>query len=144
VIVVDTSAIVAIWKGEPEAGALETRLSEEGLDERRMSSATYIEVGTVVAGGVLHDPFGAIRELEAWLAKYAIEIVPFDAGQARIALDARIRYGRGFRASAKLNLGDCFSYALAKTLNAPLLYIGDDFDKTDVRSALRRRSGRRK
>lgn len=138
-IVVDTSAVIAIWKKEPEAAVLEARLSEERAYERRISSATYIETGTVLAGGVPKDPFGVIAELNAWLTKYAIEVVPLDAEQAGNALGARIRFGRGFGAPAKLNLGDCFSYALAKTLKAPLLYIGDDFDKTDVRSALRKK-----
>lgn len=56
-----------------------------------------------------------------------------------MALEARIRYGRGFGHPARLNFGDCFSYALAKTLKAPLLYVGEDFDRTDIRSALRRK-----
>jgi ribonuclease VapC len=66
-----------------------------------------------------------------------IDLVPVDAEQARIALEARIRYGRGFRAAAKLNYGDCFSYALAKAKGAPLLYVGNDFDRTDISSALK-------
>lgn len=78
------------------------------------------------------------------MAKHFLELVPVDEEQTRIALDARIRFGKGFGHSAKLNFGDCFSYALAKTLRAPLLYTGDDFDRTDVRSALGRKRGNRK
>lgn len=141
-IVIDASAIVAIWKNETLAESLKARLSEEPAAERCISAATYIEAGTVLAGTMPDMPLEAVRRFGAWIAEYSIEIVPFDAEQARLALDARIRYGRGFGAPAKLNLGDCFSYALAKTLNAPLLYIGDDFSKTDVRSALRRKAKR--
>jgi len=139
VIVLDTSAIIAIWKEESGAQELLSRLVDERSNERRISGATYIEAGTVLAGQVPNDPLGAIAEFESWLTKYAVEMVAFDPEQARIALEARIRYGRGFGAPAKLNLGDCFSYALAKTLRAPLLYVGNDFDKTDVKSALRQK-----
>jgi ribonuclease VapC len=135
-IVVDSSAVVAIWKKEHLAEALEVRLAEELPAERRMSAATYLEAGAVLAGTMPNDPHEAVRRFDRWIATSFLDLVPVDAAQARVALEARIRYGRGFRAPAKLNFGDCFSYALAKTLNAPLLYIGDDFDRTDVRSAL--------
>ena len=62
-------------------------------------------------------------------------IAPVDREQTRLALQARIRYGRGFGASARLNYGDGFAYALAKSLDAPLLYMGDGFVGTDVISA---------
>ncbi len=64
-----------------------------------------------------------------------IEVMPFDAGQAEIALDAWRRYGRG-RHKASLNLGDCAAYALAKTLNEVLLFKGDDFPHTDIAAAI--------
>lgn len=63
-------------------------------------------------------------------------MAPLDEAQARLALEARIRFGKGFGAKANLNLGDSFAYALAKSLDAPLLYVGDDFRQTDVKSAL--------
>jgi ribonuclease VapC len=144
VIVIDTSAIVAIWENEPEAEILKSRLTDEAETERRVSAATYVEAGTVLAGRRWPEPLGALDELDHWIERFRLELVPVDAEQARIALNARIRFGRGFRVSAKLNYGDCFSYALAKTLNAPLLYIGDDFDRTDVRSALPRKRKPRK
>lgn len=143
-IVIDTSAIIAIWLKEPAWETLLGRLNDELRDERRFSAACFIEAGTVIAGRRLADPFTAFDELEGIIADFALELVPVDSRQARIALQARIRFGRGFRTSAKLNFGDCFSYALAKTLNAPLLYIGDDFDRTDVRSALPRKRKPRK
>jgi len=142
VIVIDTSAVVAIWKKEPLAEAVRARLTDEPESERRISAATYIEAGTVLAGGMPNDPFGVMAMFDAWLAEFSIALVPLDGEQAQVALGARIRRGRGFKTAAKLNMGDCFSYALAKTLRAPLLYIGDDFDKTDIRPALRRRKSK--
>lgn len=138
-IVVDTSAIVAIWEKEPAAAALQARLLDEDAAERRISAATYVEAGTVLAGRRVADPRSVFQELAKWLEDYSLQVVPVDSEQARIALDGRIRFGKGFRSPAKLNFGDCFSYALAKTLKAPLLYVGDDFDKTDVKSALKRK-----
>src|SRR5262249_44802321 len=136
---IDGSAVIAIWRKEPQADMVRNRLTAEPENERRISAATYIETGAVLAGGSPIQPLGIVAEFDDWLAEFSVELVPLDAEQARIALDARIRFGRGFRAPAKLNLGDCFSYALAKALKAPLLYVGEDFDKTDIRPALRRR-----
>jgi ribonuclease VapC len=65
----------------------------------------------------------------------ATQILPFDAGQLQAALEAFERYGKGIHPQARLNLGDCVSYALAKTMNAPLLFKGDDFAATDIRPA---------
>ena len=65
-----------------------------------------------------------------------IVIVPFDEGQAGIAIDAFGRYGKGMGTAAKLNMGDCASYALAKALNVPLLYKGNDFKATDITAAM--------
>jgi len=101
-----------------------------------MSVASYVEVGTVIAGRRGSNRLGAINFLDAYLADNAIELRPVDAAQARIALDARIRYGRGMGHGGVLNYGDTFSYALAKSLDAPLLYVGQDFATTDVKSAL--------
>lgn len=138
-IVVDSSAIVAIWKKEPPAQVLGIRLAEEPEAERRMSTATYLETGAVLAGTMPDNPHEAARRFDRWVAESSIELVPVDEAQIRIALNARIRFWRGFGHPAKLNFGDCFSYALAKTLRAPLLYTGGDFDHTDVRSALARK-----
>jgi ribonuclease VapC len=142
-IVVDSSAIVAIWKREPAAEVLEIRLAEEPPAERRMSAATYLEAGTVLAATMPDNPHEAVRRFDYWIAGSFLELVSVDAEQARVALNARMLFGKGFGHPARLNFGDCFSYALAKTLNAPLLYVGDDFDRTDVRSALRKRKKRK-
>jgi ribonuclease VapC len=138
-IVIDSSAIVAIWKKEPGYEVVEARLAAEPLTERFISAATFLEAGAVLAGTMPNAPMEAVRRFERWIVDYAIEIAALNEAQARIALLARIRFGRGFGHPAKLNFGDCFSYALAKTLKAPLLYVGDDFDKTDVKSAWRKK-----
>lgn len=138
-IVVDSSAIVAIWKKEKAYEALQARLATEPLAERFISAATFLEAGAVLAGTMPKTPMEAIRRFEKWIKDHSIEIAALNEAQTRIALQARIRFGRGFGHPAKLNFGDCFSYALAKALKAPLLYVSGDFDKTDVKSALRRK-----
>lgn len=135
-LVIDTSALVAIILGEPSALALRQRIAAEPHSQRVMSVVSYLETGTVIAGRRAPDPLAAIPEVDAILAAAAIQLKPVDEEQARIALNARIRFGKGFGTLAGLNFGDCFSYALAKTLDAPLLFIGDDFTATDISSAL--------
>lgn len=135
-IVIDSSAIVAILWREPSADALAARIKAEPPGERRMSVASYLEVGSVLAGRSNGDRLGAIADLDALLASASITLVPVDEAQARLALRARILHGRGMGHGGVLNFGDCFSYALAKHLNAPLLFIGDDFGATDVERAL--------
>ena len=135
-IVVDSSAIVAIVFGEPSAGALLARLAAD--PERVISVASYLEAGTVLAGRRRTERALAIDDLDAFLAAAGIELAPVDADQARRALRARIAYGRGMGHGGVLNFGDAFSYALAKALDAPLLFVGDDFASTDVTPALPR------
>ena len=137
-IVVDSSTVIAILGAEKSAAAVATRLSKEATGERQMSVASYVETGTVIAGRRKSDPLKALDDLDSFLAEAGIDLVDMDAEQAHIALRARIEYGRGFRSAAKLNLGDCFSYALAKSKSAPLLYVGSDFDETDIVPALGR------
>ncbi len=134
-IVVDTSALVAILLVEPAAEALLDRLGQEDMGDRVMSAASFVEAGTVLAGRHA-DPDRAVAVLEAFLAESGIALVAVDPEQARLALRARIRFGKGFGARAGLNYGDSFSYALAKSLDAPLLFIGDDFTATDITPAL--------
>ena len=91
----------------------------------------YVETGMVLrqSGFVTGAEF-----YNAWLAKLAIHVRD-DVRLGEAAFAAFLRYGKG-RHPARLNLGDCFSYGLAKALDAPLLYKGDDFAQTDIRSAL--------
>jgi ribonuclease VapC len=134
VIVVDSSAVIAMMVDEPLSGELASCLA---LDtERLLSAASYVEIGTVLAGRRRHDPELAQKDLDAFLENTDIGIAPVDASQARLALQARVRYGRGFGTAARLNFGDCFAYALAKSCEAPLLFVGDDFTGTDIKSAL--------
>jgi ribonuclease VapC len=134
VIVVDSSAVIAILFGEAEAAAVAQRLASDS--ERVISTASYLEVGTVLAGRRRSDRLKAIDDLERFLSEADIDLVPVDRPQARLALRARILYGRGMGHGGVLNFGDAFSYALAKTLDAPLLFIGEDFATTDVIPAL--------
>jgi ribonuclease VapC len=133
-VVVDSSAVVAILFGEPSAMALLARLAAD--PHRVMSVANYVESGTVLAGRRRGDRTQAIADLDAFLDEAAIELAPIDAVQARLALEARIRYGRSMGHGGVLNFGDAFAYALAKVHVAPLLYIGDDSSATDITTAL--------
>jgi ribonuclease VapC len=101
-----------------------------------MSVASYLEVGTVLAGRRLADRGKAVDDLDAFLSEAGIDLAPVDAAQARLALRARIVYGRGMGHGGALNFGDAFSYALAKSFDAPLLFVGDDFSETDIAAAL--------
>jgi ribonuclease VapC len=96
-----------------------------------MSAVSRLETAIVVEARKGETGAKSLAEL---LAVSEIEVVPFDSGQAEIALDAWRRYGKG-RHQAGLNLGDCASYALAAVLNRPLLFKGDDFTKTDIAEA---------
>lgn len=133
-LVIDSSAVVAVLFGERSARRLIARMSED--DERLMSVATYLETGTVLAGRRTTDRARAIDDLQAFIDEALIGLVAIDEKQARIALHARIAHGRGMGHGGMLNFGDCFSYALAKSLSAPLLYVGNDFANTDIVPAL--------
>ena len=136
-IVIDSSAIVAMLRNEPSAAALAARLAQAPVGERRMSTASYLEIGAVLAGAVERgERMQVIADLDAYLARIGVTLEAVDEAQARLALQARIEHGRGMGHGGELNFGDCFSYALAKALNAPLLFIGEDFAKTDLASAL--------
>jgi ribonuclease VapC len=136
VIVVDSSAVVAILFGELAAPALLARLA--GDPERVMSVASYLETGTVLAGRRQTDRLRAIDDLDAFLETAGIALAAVDVAQARLALQARIRFGRGMGHGGVLNFGDAFAYALARVRNAPLLFTGEDFSTTDVAVALGR------
>jgi ribonuclease VapC len=133
-IVVDSSAIVAIFVNEPTERRLRAKLLAEAGSV--ISVANYVETGQVLAQRFSADRDAVLQDFERFLEANAIDLAPIDEAQARVALDARIRYGRGFGHPAKLNYSDCFAYALAKTRRLPLLYVGDDFTHTDIVSAL--------
>lgn len=107
----------------------------EPAGTRIMSVVNYVEAGAVLAGCHRNPPQG-VADLDAFLHDFEIALAPADETVARIAMEARIKFGKGLGSAAGLNFGDCFAYAQAMTHNAPLLYVGDDFRATDVRSAI--------
>jgi ribonuclease VapC len=129
-MVIDTSALLAILKVEPEALAFVDALKQPC--PRRLSTATLLEARIVVERQL--GPAGQ-AELDLLLSRAAITAVPLEELHVHWALVGWRRYGKG-RHPAGLNLGDCFSYGLAKALGAPLLFKGDDFGATDVDAAL--------
>ena len=133
-IVVDSSAIVAILFREPMAEPLLLRL--EADQNPIMSVANYVEAGQVLAQRHPVSPERGLTLFHDLLDRARISLAPIDEAQAREALKARVQYGRGFGHPARLNYSDCFAYALARARNLPLLFIGDDFTHTDIVSAL--------
>ena len=130
-MIIDTSALIAVFKREDRAREVATAALSAA--ELRISAATLVELTAVVAS--LRE-VAAHGHLAALLADWRVETVSFDATQAALAQHAYRDYGRGSGHPAKLNLGDCYSFALAKAKDEPLLYVGDDFSHTDIRSAL--------
>jgi ribonuclease VapC len=130
-IAVDTSAIVAILRLEPEADPLLHAIAD--AEACFVSAISVLETALVLAG--TKGGAAVWKPLDELLAKAQIDVVPFDAEQARHARDAFIRFGKG-RHAAALNLGDCASYALAVSRKLPLLFKGDDFTKTDLPAAV--------
>jgi ribonuclease VapC len=129
-MIIDTSAIVAILRQEPEARRLAEAI--EAAPVRRVSATTYVEIGAVIDVG--RDPV-ASRLVDELLAKAGIIIEPVTAAQARIAREAYRDFGKGSGHAAGLNFGDCFAYALANATGEPLLFKGDGFSHTDVTTA---------
>ncbi len=127
-IVVDTSVFVAIKGGEPEAASFGEALSR--ADGLSMSAGNYLESAMIA-----ESRFSGRAALDAWLIDRRIRIQAVDLTTAQLAADAFARFGKG-RHPAGLNYGDCFAYALAKSLDAPLLYKGKDFPQTDIRAAM--------
>ena len=129
-MVIDTSALLAILKVEPEAEALIARLSQAG--PRRLSTATLLETRLVIERQIGE---AGQAELDRLLAAADITIVPLDETHVHWALVGWRQFGKGQHRAA-LNFGDCFSYGLARALEAPLLFKGTDFADTDVQPAL--------
>jgi len=126
-MVIDTSALVAVFLEEPERQRFLDAIFE--AESRRISAANVLETGIVLEA---KRGEAAGRELDLFLHRTAVEVVPVDAEQVEVARLAWRKYGKG-RHPAALNFGDCFAYALAKTLGEPLLAKGNDFAQTDLR-----------
>lgn len=127
-MIVDSSALIALILQEPGHQKIGRVLRAE--DKLHMSAATWVELG-VVADRRLSE--ANRRRLDAMIDGLGIVLVPLSAAQARRARQAHRRYGPGSGSAARLNMGDCFSYALAIELDEPLLFVGDGFAHTDVR-----------
>lgn len=125
-ILIDTSALFAVLQGEPEAELfLETFLSND----------LCLPASVLVEAGITATVRGSIRHLQSLVDSLDADVAALDEPIASLATDAFRRYGKG-RHKANLNFGDCLVYATAKHLRLPLLYKGDDFIHTDVKSAL--------
>jgi ribonuclease VapC len=124
-IVVDTSALIAVLRLEPEADRFLKMIAARNC---AMSALSVLESSMVLAGRAPNYDFAALDE---FIAAANIEVAAFDDVQMQLARAAYLRYGKG-RHPAALNLGDCAAYALAKSRGLPLLYKGDDFTKTDI------------
>jgi ribonuclease VapC len=130
-VIVDTSAIVAVLRDEPDAERYILALSQE--PGPRISAATYLETAVVIDAN--RDPVLSGR-LDDLLAAAQVKVEPVTKRHAEIARKAYRDFGKGGGHPAGLNLGDCFAYALARDAREPLLFKGRDFTETDVRSAL--------
>lgn len=128
-IVVDTSALVAIIRHEGEEDIFTDLLDRS--EAAIMSSVSFVEANMVLMERRLHPE---ARSVESALAALGIEVVDVTREQASLAVRGFLAYGKG-RHRARLNLADCFAYALAKSRGAPLLFKGGDFLHTDVAAA---------
>jgi ribonuclease VapC len=130
-VIIDTSALVAVIALEPDAPLFATAMDR--AEVLRISAGSYVEAAIVL--NRRRDP-ALDGKFEAMMNDVGFVVEPVTSEQARIARQAYRDYGRGSGHPAQLNFGDCFSYALARDKREPLLFKGDDFIHTDLRSAL--------
>ena len=129
-IVVDSSAVIAIFRQEQDAESYARRIAAD--DDPIMSAANLVETSIVLRGLKEIAPQKAERWLDDFMKTAGIRIEPVTLDQADAARSAHLQFGKGTGHRAALNYGDCFAYALAKTLNASLLCKGNDFPMTDI------------
>jgi ribonuclease VapC len=127
VIVVDSSALIAILEEEPEHRQFKAAI--ESARRRIVSSVSIYETSIVLLRRRGPEGLADVSEL---IDAFDFEVVPFDRSSSEAALAAYARFGKGIDPKARLNMGDCASYALAMTIRAPLLFKGDDFVHTDI------------
>jgi ribonuclease VapC len=125
-MVIDTSALLAIFLGEPERKTFLDSIFQ--AETRMISAANVLETGIVLEA---RRGESAGREFDLFVVRTNLQIISLDSEQVEIARSAWRKYGKG-RHPAGLNFGDCFAYALAKFTGEPLLAKGDDFAATDV------------
>jgi len=131
-VILDTSALIAILRDEPEAAACARAI--EAASRRLVSAANFLEAAIVIDGS--RDPV-ASRRFDDLLREAQLVIEPVTESQARIAREAYRDFGRGSGHPARLNFGDCFAYALARLTGEPLVFKGTDFANTDITPALK-------
>jgi len=129
-IVVDSSAVIAIFRQEEDAEVYAESIAAD--EDPVMSAANLVEVSIVLRGLKKTVPEKAERWLDDFVKVAGIRIEPVTPEQAQAARSAHLRYGKGTGHAAALNYGDCFAYALAKAMDAPLLCKGNDFPLTDI------------
>ena len=129
-MVLDSSALVAIILEEPNHAGLLTKI--EAAAGIAIGAPTLLETFIVLMARLGRDPIVALENL---LHAFEAEVIPFTDDHTRIALNAFVRYGKGLGDPAVLNFGDCLCYATAALAGQPLLYVGDDFSKTDIQKA---------
>ncbi|MER8759695.1 type II toxin-antitoxin system VapC family toxin [Mesorhizobium sp. M0976] len=128
-MVIDTSAVVAILRSEPEAARLERALVSDPI---RLIPATCVLEARMVL--VSRRGEHALAEIDLWLRRIEADIIPVDSELVDLATQGWLTYGKGHHPAA-LNFADCLSYALAKRADEPLLFIGKDFSQTDIEPA---------
>ena len=126
-IIVETSALIAIVKAEPEGPGFVAAIVASG--DAVIAAASVLEATMKATSALRVDGRGVIS---GYVQALALTVMPFDESQLAFAQDAFVRFGKGQGHPAQLNFGDCFSYALARALSAPLLFKGSDFSHTDV------------
>ena len=129
-MVVDSSALIAILRGEPEEPAFRNAIRT--APNRLLGAPTRVEA-SMVALGRWGEP--GLEQMQALIERFELEVVPLSDDHAKFAIEAFRRFGKG-RHAAGLNFGDCFSYALAKATGEPLLFKGDDLSQTDIKRAV--------
>ena len=128
-MVVDTSALLAILLAEPERDKLIALLAD--AEDPLVSAATLVEASIVMLAKTGAD---GVADLDELLGSAAVRCVAVDLAQAQLARDAFARFGKG-GSPAALNFGDCLAYALARAMDRPLLFKGEDFTRTDIKSS---------
>lgn len=132
-MIVDTSAIVAILRGEPDARIFAEAIAGAGV--AHISAVNFVEAAAVIDSA--RNPV-ASRRFDDFVREARLSIEPVTSEQARLARDAYKDFGKGSGHAAGLNFGDCFAYALARATGEKILFKGDDFSHTDLLSALER------
>ena len=131
-MIIDSSAVLAILRAEPEGIELARALAASDHDARTISAANFLESALVIDRA--RSPLPG-RGLDRLLVEENIQIVPVTPEHARVARAAYRDFGKGSGHAAGLNFGDCFAYALSRATGEPLLFKGDDFARTDVVAA---------